>query len=47
MDPKHVRNMKLLLLASSLASLVVLLFAAYEENFRGSWRDHQGHYKAA
>ncbi|NOX58337.1 MAG: c-type cytochrome [Planctomycetes bacterium] len=47
MDPKHIRNMKLLLLVSSLASLVVLICAAYQENFRGLWRSHQAAYKTA
>lgn len=46
MDPKIVRNMKLLLLVSSLGSLVVLFLAAYEENFRGSWRDIQEEYRS-
>ncbi|RJP32911.1 MAG: hypothetical protein C4547_12995 [Phycisphaerales bacterium] len=46
MDPTHIRNMKLLLLLSSIASLVVLVLAAFEENFTGSWRSWQAQYRA-
>ena len=37
--------MKGVLLVSSLASLVVLVSAAYLENFRGEWRQSQRAYK--
>jgi mono/diheme cytochrome c family protein len=38
--------MKIALLASSLASLVILGASAYHENFRGEWREHQRLYKS-
>lgn len=45
MDHRQVRPMKVLLLVSSTTSLVVLASAAYQENFRGQWRDHQRVYR--
>lgn len=46
MGERQVRMMKLLLLLSSLASLGVLASAAFQENFRGSWRSAQRSYQA-
>lgn len=46
MDNRQVRWMKVVLLVSSLASLLILASAAYWENFRGEWRDIQRSYKA-
>lgn len=45
MDNRQVRLMKVVLLVSSLASLLILTSAAYQENFRGEWRDLQRDYK--
>ncbi|RME40590.1 MAG: hypothetical protein D6788_03010, partial [Planctomycetota bacterium] len=45
MDIKQVRVMKAVLLVSSLASLLVLATAAYQENLTGEWRDAQRAYK--
>ncbi len=45
MDHRQVRLMKLVLLVSSVASLCVLVAAAYRENFEGQWRVAQRTYK--
>jgi len=45
MDSRQVRLMKVVLLVSSLASLLVFSTAAYMENFRGEWRTHQHEYR--
>jgi len=37
--------MKIVLLTCSIASLIVLAAAAYQENFRGDWRGYQGRYR--
>lgn len=46
MDSWQVRLMKLLLLVSSLASLLLMASAAYEEHFHGEWRGIQADYRA-
>jgi mono/diheme cytochrome c family protein len=46
MDSRQVRLMKLLLLVSSLASLLLLASAAYKEHFRDEWRTIQADYRA-
>ncbi len=46
MDDRHVQTMKVVLLVSSLASLAILGYAAYGENFRGEWRSAQRTYKS-
>ncbi|MHC4092542.1 MAG: hypothetical protein ACYSVY_20100, partial [Planctomycetota bacterium] len=45
LDTIQVRRLKIILLVSSLASLVLLLLAAFEENLRGEWRRHQAEYR--
>ncbi len=45
MDYRQVKLMKVVLLVSSLASLLLLLAAAYEENLTGEWREAQLKYK--
>jgi len=44
MEHRQVKIMKIVLLASSLASLGLLVGEAYRENFSGEWRDFQGRY---
>ena len=44
-DNRPVRLMKVVLLVSSLASLLLLAAAAFQENLRGDWRTHQQAYK--
>jgi len=44
MEQLPVRRLKWLLLASSLACLVLLAMAAFEENFTADWRVHQADY---
>ncbi len=44
MVEQQVKFMKLALLVSSLASLSLLVYAAYQENFRGEWRSRQQTY---
>ncbi|MCH8251588.1 MAG: hypothetical protein IID36_03955, partial [Planctomycetes bacterium] len=44
MGEQQVKLMKVVLLVSSLASLSLLVYAAYEENFRGEWRSRQQTY---
>ena len=46
MGERQVKIMKLVLLVSSLASLFLLAYAAYKENFRGEWRTRQKTYGA-
>ncbi len=46
MDIRQVRLMKIVLLASSLASLLLLASAAYQENIKGQWRANQENYRA-
>ncbi len=41
----EIRRLKIILLVSSLASIVILYLSAYEENFGGSWRRHQAAYR--
>ncbi len=45
MDYRQVNMMKVVLLVSSLASLLLLVAAAYEENLTGDWRQAQVTYK--
>lgn len=45
MDHRQVKFMKIVLLASSLVSLMVLAAAAYHENFKGTWRTAQRDYR--
>ncbi len=45
MDYRQVNMMKVVLLVSSLASLLLLVSAAYEENLTGDWREAQATYK--
>lgn len=45
MDPRQVRLMKLVLLASSLTTIVMLGAAAYRENLAAPWRGYQKQYK--
>ena len=42
-----VRRLKGLLLVSSLVCIAFLLLAAFEENLKGTWRQHQALYRAA
>ena len=45
MDNRQVRLMKVVLLVSSLATLLLLVGAAWQENFRGPWREFQRDYR--
>ncbi len=45
MDHKEVRLMKVVLLVSSLASVLVFGMAAYRENFRAKWHEYQQGYR--
>ena len=47
MDVQQVRLMKIVLLVSSLLSLAILAFAAFQENFLGEWRGWQRSYRQA
>ena len=44
MIASRVRWLKVVLLLSSVAAFVLLLVAAYEENFTAQWRTHQKNY---
>jgi mono/diheme cytochrome c family protein len=46
MDDRHVQSMKVVLLVSSLASLAILGYAAYNENLGGEWRSAQRTYRS-
>ncbi len=45
MEYKQVRQLKIILLVSSLASLVLMMLAAFEENLAGEWRQIQANYR--
>ncbi|RMF73404.1 MAG: hypothetical protein D6744_15680, partial [Planctomycetota bacterium] len=47
MDTTEVRRLKVIMLLSSLVCLVLLGLSAYEEQFSGTWREHQRQYRAA
>ncbi len=47
MEPTGLRSLKIVLLVSSLVSLVFLVLAAFQENFRADWRGYQRQYAAA
>lgn len=47
MDTVQVRRLKVIMLLSSVASLALLLMAAYEENLAGAWRQYQLDYRGA
>ena len=47
LQKRYIRRKKVLLLVSSLASLVLLLLSAFEENVAGSWRPYQKAYRTA
>ena len=47
MIERQVRMMKSVLLLSSVASILILAAAAYQEHFRAEWRDIQAEYREA
>ncbi len=47
MQSAELPRLKIILIASSLVSLVLLMSAASEEHFSGEWRDHQKGYRSA
>ena len=44
MDDLDVRRLKIVLLVSSVLCLLLLLVAAFQENFTAEWRTHQSRY---
>ena len=47
MIERQAGRMKVVLLLNSVASVVILAAAAYDENFSGEWRDIQARYRDA